>query len=188
MEHTVWGIPVVLFAFNLYTDVKASCTKPSLNTNSLSYTDEKNSYALNETYQIFCVPGYITSDSSDLICVSPNQWSSAPPECTPAEGTYPWWMLLVAVSLVILVVACILPRFLACCLSKTKKKKPTNDVENGVDNDDVDDSDSDDENRRPSPTPDFSRQKNMNNMEFMQKLHEDVDKKTLKRATKNATF
>jgi len=36
--------------------------------------------------------------------------------CFITEGTYPWWMLLVVVTLVILLVSCILPRFLQCCL------------------------------------------------------------------------
>lgn len=60
------------------------CTKPALNTNSYSYTEEKSSYALNETYEIYCAPGYISSGSSDLVCIGLNQWSRTPPECTPA--------------------------------------------------------------------------------------------------------
>jgi len=72
------------------------------------------------------------------------------------------------------------------------KKNGMGDVENGGNqqNDgysDYDDSD-DEDGRSRSPPPDFSKHKKITNMEFMVKLHKDVDKKTLKRATKNAVF
>lgn len=54
-------------------------------------------------------------------------------------------------------------------------------------NDNYDDDDDDDD-RADSPVPNFTKQKKMSNIEFMAKLHEGADKKTLKRATKNSTF
>ena len=58
-------------------------------------------------------------------------------------------------------------------------------------NDGMDDYDDDDDDRSESPVPDFAKNnKRMNNMQFMAKLyeHKELDKKSLKRATKNATF
>ncbi|XP_052238462.1 membrane cofactor protein-like [Dreissena polymorpha] len=167
---------------------ECDCTKPSLSSNSYTLTNDKATYAVNETYDIFCTPGYKASGSGTLVCGSQKAWSLEPPTCSPAEGTYPWWMLLVAMTVVILLVACILPRLLQCFCSKATKKKNTESDEEQADglNDGYDD-DSDD-GRSSFPVPDWSKAKKMTNIEFMAKLHKDADKKTLKRATKNAVF
>ncbi|XP_060590571.1 uncharacterized protein LOC132745640 [Ruditapes philippinarum] len=180
----IYNVRLILLLF-----ISATCSKPALNTNSYTLTEEKSSYQVNETYEIYCVPGYVSSGGSDLICGTSGSWSIPSPECTPSEGTYPWWMLLVAVLLVILLVSCILPRFLQCCLSKGKKKQggESRDLEQNNDNyDDYDDDDDDD--RGDSPVPNFGKHKKMTNIEYMSKLHEDADRKTLKRAAKNSTF
>lgn len=73
--------------------------------------------------------------------------------------------------------------------SKGKKKQQggeSRDLEQN--NDNYDDYDDDDDDRGDSPVPDFSKHKKMTNIEYMSKLHEDADRKTLKRAAKNSTF
>ncbi|XP_045198961.2 uncharacterized protein LOC123553285 [Mercenaria mercenaria] len=189
MERNIFHLPLAVWSFVLLPDTEASCSKPSLNANSYTLSEDKASYAVNETYEIFCVPGYISSGGSNLVCGNSGTWSIGPPECTPSEGTYPWWLLLVAVLLVILLVSCILPRFLQCCLAKSKKKSKGNETRDlEQNNDNYDDDDDDDDDRVDSPVPNFTKNKKMSNIEFMSKLHEDADRKTLKRAAKNSTF
>ncbi|XP_052807967.1 uncharacterized protein LOC128236878 [Mya arenaria] len=174
---------------NTMTEVIGACSRPVINPNSYSLTDDKASYAVNETYEIFCTPGYDPSGTGKLICGDGNSWSDEAPTCKSTKGAYPWWMLLVAVTVIIIMIACILPRFLQCFCSKSKKSK--SDVEKGNErnNNGYDDEDSDDDdNRADSPVPDFSKSKKMTNLEFMAKLHKDADRKTMKRATKNAVF
>ncbi|WAR08482.1 hypothetical protein MAR_018440 [Mya arenaria] len=138
---------------NTMTEVIGACSRPVINPNSYSLTDDKASYAVNETYEIFCTPGYDPSGTGKLICGDGNSWSDEAPT------------------------------------SKSKKSK--SDVEKGNErnNNGYDDEDSDDDdNRADSPVPDFSKSKKMTNLEFMAKLHKDADRKTMKRATKNAVF
>ena len=67
-------------------NVTATCTKPTLGDNTYTLSEDKLLYGVNETYEIFCAPGYTTSGKTSLICQSSGSWSSDSPTCTNAGG------------------------------------------------------------------------------------------------------
>lgn len=62
----------------------ATCTRPTLASNTYTLSESKAQYAVNETYEIYCAPGYIISGTTTLVCQAKGTWSADSPTCTNA--------------------------------------------------------------------------------------------------------
>ncbi|KAK7477638.1 hypothetical protein BaRGS_00031116, partial [Batillaria attramentaria] len=86
------------------------CLKPATPDYAYTLSEDMTSYPTNYVYEIVCIPGYTITGSEELLCEAGGQWNDTTPECSPSEGKYPWYVLLLGLVGAMLLVVCISPR------------------------------------------------------------------------------